>query len=169
MYHRFPFAWQVVLLSAVLAPSPGCHRRFREPVSVINVTETSTANQLAVGFYAVEANSWRWTARRFEVLLKPPPKAESTGASLQLKLFISEAQMKALGPMTLSADAGGYMLAPETFSQAGAYTYSRDMSPASMATDIVPVKFSFDKALCPSASEARELAAVVTSVGFVSK
>ncbi len=68
--------------------------------------------------------------------------------------------------MTLSADAGGYKLPPETYAEAGNFTYSRHLDPAAVETNILPVKFSFDIATKPSASEARELGAVITSAGL---
>lgn len=169
MFHRIESVRPIVLISAVLALCLGCHRKFKEPASILKMSDTSTANQLGPGFYGVESDSWRWTSRTFSVMLKPPQGTERAGATLVLKLFISGKEIEELGPMTLNANANGRRLEPETFSKAGPYTYSRDLSADVIATDIVPVKFSFDKALCPSETEARELAAVVTLVGLQAK
>jgi hypothetical protein len=152
------------LLTVISVISPGCHRSFKDPVSQLNMADALIADQLDTGFYPAESNAWRWTMRKFSVLLKPPSGSERAGARLRLHLYISASQIQRLGPMTLSADAGGYSLAPETFSLAGPYIYTRDVPPAALDTNIVPVKFSFDKAAAPSETDARELAAVVSSV-----
>ena len=147
----------------VLLLSVGCHN-VKEPVSKLNVADTATANQLISGFWWVESDSWRWTARKFSVALKPPEGAEAGGATLLLHLFIPDSQIESLGPMTLSATAESRPLRPETFSKGGTYTFTRELSKDLMSTSILPVKFSFDKALPADKSDGRELAAIVTGI-----
>ena len=164
-YRNQPYSLVTIsTMTALSALSPACHRTFKEPVSQIRMTDPATSSQLNNGFYPVESNAWRWTARKFSVTLKPPPGSEERGAKLRLQIFISASQLQKLGPMTLCTDAGGYPLDPQTFSVPGPYTYSRDVPASALDTNILPVKFSFDKATPPSDTDARELAAVVTSV-----
>jgi hypothetical protein len=118
------------------------------------------------GFYAPEANAWCWTARVFSVMLGPPPRAEERGARLQLHLHIPKAQLDKLGPMTLRVNAGGYPMIPRTFSEPGNYLYSEEVPRDALATNILPFKFTFDKASSAGPEEARELGVVVTSIGL---
>lgn len=147
-----------VLLSAL-----GCHN-VKEPVSKLDLADPATSYQLLTGFWWVESNSWRWTAREFSVALQPPVSAEMRGATLNLHLYIPDSQIESLGPMTLDATAEGEELQPETFAKGGTYIYTREIPKDLMATSILPVKFSFDKALPPYKSDGRELAAIVTGI-----
>lgn len=147
----------------VLLGSCGCHT-VKEPASKIDISDTATSNQLLSGFWWLESGSWRWTARRFSAALKPPDDSEARGATLYLHLFVSESQIELLGPMTLEATVDGHQLQPETFSKSGTYTYARALPKELLATSILPVTFSFDKALTPKNADGRELAAVVTGI-----
>jgi hypothetical protein len=148
---------------AVILMSLSCHQ-IKEPVSKVNVADVATSNQLLSGFWQIESNSWRWTARDFAVALQPPDSAEASGATLYLHLFIPDSQIELLGPMTLSASTDNYSLSPETFSKGGTYIFSRQIPKEVMATSLLPVRFSFDKALAPAKADGRELAAIVTGI-----
>jgi len=128
------------------------------------MADSRTADQLLFGFYQVEDGKWRWTAREFSAALKPPEGAEQRGATLELQVFIPDSQIESLGPMTLSAVTDGYELDPETFSKGGTYVYSRTIPGAALATSLLPVKFSFDKAREPYSGDGRQLAAVVSQI-----
>ena len=150
---------------AALAVVDGCHRVFPQLASTVNVADQSTANQLLSGYYGPEEKAWCWTERTFSVMLSPPAGAEERGARIQLRMHISPSQIETLGPMTLRVSAGGYPLTPQTFFKPGNYIYSADVPRDALATNILPFKFTFDKATRPGPEEARELAVVVTSVG----
>ena len=156
-----------LIAAATLASA--CHRAFEEPVSVISMANPEQADQLVAGFYSIEANEWRWTARRFSVNLRPPPGSEQQGATLQLHFHLPQAHLDKLGPITLSADLGGYPLEPETYSVGGSFVYSRDVPSAELYTNVLPVNFCLDKAIAGSAQDPRELGVVVTSVGLHSE
>ena len=69
--------------------------------------------------------------------------------------------------MTLTAVAGNASLAPETFTQFGSFTYNAEIPPAAFQRDrIVPVVFTFDKALSPGETDGRELSVIVTEVSL---
>ena len=121
------------------------------------------------GFHGLESNSWRWTARRFVIALQPPPGAERSGGLLSLRLTIPDAQIQTLGPMTLTAAADGVALKPETFSRAGSYTYVTDVPRDALRTNLLPIVFTFDKAVPATAADGRELAAVVLGAALQSK
>ena len=138
----------LMIAGPVLLSALGCHN-VKEPVSKLDLADPATSYQLLTGFWWVESNSWRWTAREFSVALQPPVSAEMEGATLNLHLYIPDSQIESLGPMTLDATGGGRGLQPETFPKGGTYIYTREIPKDLMATSILPVKFSFDKALPP--------------------
>jgi hypothetical protein len=156
--------WKIsVLPVVVIFTSLGCHR-VKEPLSSFQLSDVSASNQLLSGFWWLESNSWRWTAREFSAALLPPDNAEGRGATLHLHLFIPDSQIQLLGPMTLTARIDGSTLPSETFSQGGSYTFTREIPKELLVTSILPVKFSFDKACPPEKSDGRELAAIVSGI-----
>jgi hypothetical protein len=152
----------IIPVAAILM-SLSCHQ-IKEPGSRVNIADVADSNQLLSGFWQIESNSWRWTARAFAVSMRPPDGAETSGATLYLHLFIPDSQIELLGPMTLSASTDNYSLASETFSKGGTYIFARQIPKELMATSLLPVRFSFDKALSPAKADGRELAAIVTGI-----
>jgi hypothetical protein len=158
------------IVALVLTFSPGCNRARRKSLSSsISTADPSAATQLTSGFYGVESNSWRWTAREFSVMLQPPAGSDRAGARLQVRLFIPDNQIAKLGSMTLSADIDGHDLPSQTFSKGGAYVYAPEVPPEALRSNVVPVNFSFDRAAPPAGGDVRELGAVVSAVGLVSR
>jgi hypothetical protein len=133
------------------------------------MSDTAISKQLIAGFYDVEANAWRWTARKFVVSFPQPVNADQKGAKLELQLYIPDSQIAKLGPVTLSADVDEHPLPSQTFSAGGQYTFARDVPPDALRSNLVPVIFTFDKAVPPSAGDGRELGAVVTMAALTSK
>lgn len=129
-----------------------------ELLSVIEMSNPMGAPQLTHGFHAVE-NGWRWTESKFGVTLGSPGGA----AKLELKLSIPAAVIARTGPLTLSASVNGQALPPETFAQPGDHVYTREVS---AGPGPAVVEFSTDKALPPSGDDVRELAVIVTRVGW---
>jgi hypothetical protein len=153
----------LIIAGSVFLPTIGCHN-VREPVSKLVIADTSTSNQLLSGFWWLESGSWRWTARQFSVALQPPAHAEQRGATLNLHLYIPDSEIESLGSMTLTAEVDDTELKPQTYSKGGIYTYTREVPRDALATSVLPVRFSFDRAVPPYKSDGRELAAVVTEV-----
>jgi hypothetical protein len=176
--NQLPIAAAILVLSLAIAPM-GCRRHRRVTVqtveeapmlaSVVATADPHAVKQLAGGFYGVEQNSWRWTAGRFSVLLRPPRTAARNGAVLQLKFAIPDVALSKLKGVSLSAYVNGTALSPETYSQAGQFIYSRDVPANLLAGDVVRVEFSLDKTLPPSATDRRELGVVASTVGFQPK
>lgn len=130
--------------------------------------QAAAAHQLIAGFYESGPNDWRWTSRQFAVVLLPPKGADKSGATLRVKLYIPEPEIKTLGPMTLSADVGEYSLASQTFSKPGSWEYERDVPSALIPADrlLLPIIFHFDRALAPWQADGRELGAVVSEISL---
>lgn len=137
--------------------------------SVVATADPNAAPQLVSGFYGVEQNAWRWTAGRFSVVLRPPRTASTRGTTLQVKFAIPDVSMPKMKGVSLSAYVNGTALAPESYTQAGQFTYIRDV-PASLLTgEVSRVDFSLDKTVPPSSADRRELGVVVSMVGFLPK
>jgi hypothetical protein len=143
-----------------------CRTKLPPLASDLKLSDKYSERQLTDGFYSLEANAWRWTAHRFAVVLAVPPGSQTTGATLNLQLYIPDSQIEGLGPMTLSADVDDTSLAPETFPKAGSYTYTRVIPPELLNKPLLPIVFTFDKALQPRNSDPRELGAVVSEVSL---
>jgi hypothetical protein len=116
------------------------------------------------GFYPPEPGGWRWTKRQFEVTFA------STGpARLILQVYVPDVSIQKLGQVTLTAHLGVHDLGPQTFRQAGQFTYEREIAAGWMKPGGNRFEFALDKELPPSASDGRELGIVVASVGLEAK
>jgi hypothetical protein len=167
----------VMVAMAALAPL-GCKRHRRtvltteeapELATIVATADPHLARQLVSGFYGVEQNAWRWTTGRFSVVLRPPRSAAAKGATLQLKFAIPDVAMAKYKAVSLSGYVNGTPLAPESYTQAGQFTYSRDVPANLLSGDIARVDFSVDKTLPPTQADKRELGVVVSLVGFQPK
>jgi hypothetical protein len=137
------------------------------PSSVL-VGDATRANQLLKGFYELQANSWRWAAPNFSVVLGTPPSALKRGATLVLDFSVPDASIQALKSITLAARIGDLTLPPETITMEGTHQYRREVPPSAFSNDIVSVDFTVDKFLKPP-GDGRDLAVVVTAVALESK
>jgi len=134
--------------------------------TIVHVADPRAATQLLSGFYGVEQNSWRWTAGKFSVVLRPPRTAVAKGATLQLKFSVPEVVIVKLKAMSLSASVNGTPLSPESYTQPGEFTYTRDVPANLLVGESAKVDFSLDKTMPPSGGDQRELGVVVTTVGL---
>ena len=162
----------VLLVTLAFAPL-GCKRQpaGESPgiASTIHMGDPKTATQLISGFYGIEQNAWRWTARRFTLVLRPPLGAAQKGATLQLRLTVPSVIVEKLKTIALSATIDGASFPPEAYTQAGDYTYTRDVAPALLAGQSVRVDFQLDKSMPPAGADLRDLGLVVLSAGLESK
>jgi hypothetical protein len=168
-----------VALMTIIAIAPACRTRKKAKARVVeedgqlasqvSVADPRAAVQLVRGFHALENDSWRWTMKSFTVTLRPPAGSAAAGAQLELKLVIPEAIVKQLGPIVVGARVNNADLAPETYSKAGDYTYTRDVPSSALHGDAVTFDFSADKGIPPSDKDSRELAIIVSSIGLTAK
>jgi hypothetical protein len=167
----FTRRWSLLVAGAAFVVALGCHSATKEKgmASMINMADPSTANQLLSGFHAVEQNAWRWTTRKFAVMLKTPAGSEQNGATLRLRLFIPDNQIKNLGPITMSADVDGHQLDPQTFEKGGDFAYSRPVPADALKASAVRVTFNLDKFQAPNGVDGRELGVVASVVGLQSR
>jgi hypothetical protein len=160
------FTRRAALLTVAVALTVGCRHKDKGLSSMINMADPSTAAQLTSGFHAVESGAWRWTMKKFSVVLKPPTNSDQAGATLRFRMFISDDQIKHLGPMTVSSEVGGQQLEPQTFSKGGDVTYSRRVPAEVLKGASVKVNFSLDKARDGDAVDGRQLGVVALLIGL---
>jgi hypothetical protein len=164
-----------VLLAFVAFAPVGCRRKKKGKLkedglaSVINVADPADSPQLVRGFSNVEADAWRWSTSKFSVVLRPPAGSAQNGAKLELNFTLNDTLVSKLGPVTVSAKVNGTPVDPETFSQAGDFTYSHEVPASALGSDVATVEFSTDKALAPTEIDKRELALIVKKIGLVAK
>jgi hypothetical protein len=167
------------LALALLLAVAGCKRKETVNVSddegprmasVVHTGDPQSDTQLVQGFYAIEQNSWRWTAQRFSVVLRPPPGAAERGATLNMQLSVPDAVMSRLKTISVSGNIGATQLSPETYTEQGPYTYSRDVPDNLLNAEALRIDFKLDKSLPPgTGGDQRELGVIVSSVGLEAK
>jgi hypothetical protein len=139
------------------------------PAMIVKAADQGTASQLLKGFYEIEHDAWRWTAGKFSVRLRTPRRASTKGTTLRLNFSLPEAVIAKLQSVSLDATVNGTALGHETYKQAGAFTYSRDVPAPVLTQELAQVDFSLDKVLPATPGDKRELGIIVTSVGFEPK
>lgn len=169
------------LLLAALALAPmGCKQAKKVQVqqtveeaprmaSLVRMGDPKVEAQLVNGFYGIEGNAWRWSARQFTVVLRPPFGASQRGGRLVLNLTVPPVVIEKLKNVSLTASIDGSPLPPESYTQAGPYTYKRDVPGNLLTADSVKVEFQLDKSLPPTGTDQRELGVVVNSVALEAK
>ena len=137
--------------------------------TMVSMSDPKASAQLVSGWYPTEANAWRWTAGHMVVMLRPPLGAEQSGAVLKMKFSMPDTVLKRVKTTSLSATVNGVPLSPETYTQPGEFTYTRDVPASALAGDSAKVEFAFTKYLPAGSVETRELAVIASSVGFEHK
>jgi hypothetical protein len=173
----------VAALATGVLWSGGCSNDKRVPVketveeapsapkllTAIAMGEPKGEKQLLAGFYGIEANAWRWTAKDFSVTLRPPAGSAANGATLDFAFSLPQGAIDKLSSVTLTATVGGTALPPQTYSKEGQAEYKRDLAPNLLAGDSVRVDFHLDKAMPPSNGDMRQLGVVARSVALEGK
>ena len=135
--------------------------------STVSLADPKVTSQLLWGFHELSDNSWRWTTRKFTVALQRPIGSEQSGAQVHLRFFVPDNEIKALGPIQLTAQVAAYRLRSMKIRQGGSHEYIADVPKGALFADILSVDFSLNKAMPPSEKDARELGVVVTAIQMV--
>ena len=138
-------------------------------LATVNMGDPKGEKQLLTGFYGIEANAWRWTAKDFSVALRPPTGSAAQGATLDFALSIPQSAIDKLHSVTLSATINGTALPPETYSHEGQAEYKRELAPNLLTGDSVHVDFHLDKAMPPANGDMGQLGVVARSVALEAK
>jgi len=163
-----------LILVPLLLVGAACKRRHSSnqtqvPASSIYAGDPNVAAHFAKGFYGVEQNAWRWTGKQFAVDLSPPLHSDQKGAQLVMKLAVPDAVIQKLTSVQLSAAIQGHNLEPQSYTKPGQYTYTRDVPPDKLQSDVVRIDFAVDHTLPPTETDVRELGIIVSEVGLVAK
>ncbi len=173
-----PCACACAALTLVLLPV-GCSRKPKaQPqvhvieedksalATVVHVADPRTSSQLLSGFYDVEQGSWRWTGKKFSVVLAIPENVAQKQISLVFKMAVPEPVIQKLKSVTLTASVNGVALAPEIYRRPGEYVFTREVSAKALGGASAQIDFVLDKALPAGPNDSRELGLVATSIGF---
>lgn len=139
------------------------------PRASIRMLDPGVDAQLLGGFHPADHAEWRWTAGKFSVALGAPPDAARKGARLTLAFTLPESVVSRRKAVTLAAAVESNPLAPETYSEAGDYTYSRDVPAAAFGPGPVRADFALDKFLAAGEVDGRELGLIVRAVELAPK
>jgi hypothetical protein len=182
LWNRRAVRLALATLALILVFAPlGCKRKPKVRVqateeeaprmaSTVSMGDPRSALQLTSGFYTIEQGSWRWTARQFAIVLRPPFGAAEKGAVLKMELAVPDPVIAQLRTVSVTASVNGHLLPPETYTRPGPYTYTRDVDASLMTGESVKVEFLLDKAIPPvTGGDQRELGIVARSIGLEPK
>lgn len=172
---------RLIVLAAALAlgAAPGCRRTppvieviedgNAPPRAAIRMTEPGGESQLLGGFHPPDYPGWCWTKGKFSAMLGAPPGAAEKGARLTLVFALTDSVFSRRKTVTISALVESSLLAPETYSQPGPYTYTRDVPAAAFGSGPVKADFALDNYLAAGEIEGRELGLIFKSVELSAK
>jgi FkbM family methyltransferase len=129
--------------------------------SMVKMSDPATAPQLLKGFGALESGTWRWTAKKFDIALRPPDGAASTGATLVGKFVFPGVSLRELKQVRLSAKIDGVELPSATFQSEGEQEYRVEIPAQLLQSNPVEIDFALDKSL------KEDLGLIALSIGFV--
>jgi SAM-dependent methyltransferase len=115
------------------------------------LTRAAAGYRLLDGWYHIENERWRWTARKFSFEVD----ATSANPTLQFAFYLPEPVAAQHPSVTLRARAAGQALPTVSYTSPGFHSYTarvRDITPGP-----VPVEFELDQFLTPNATDPREL------------
>ena len=136
-----------------------------ELLSNVNVADPQAEPQLLRGFHGLEQRAWRWTERKFGVMLQPPPPGPPV--VLNLTFTLPGVVTEAVGPVTITARVNGQEIGSQTFADPGENKQFEAKAPEGLLTDKpAEVEFELDKAMKPGGQDPRELGIIVFSVAF---
>ncbi len=139
------------------------------PAAGIQMADPSAAPQLVSGWWDVEDHAWRWTTRKFAVVLRAPIGSARRGATLRFRFTLPGVVFSHTKEIKLSASMQGKPLAPETYLQPGAALYERDIPPSLVSTPSVRIDFELDHSFTPGNGDSRDLGIIARSIGLESK
>ena len=125
------------------------------------LVQPAAAFSLGRGWYDLEYESWRWTARRFSAVLNVT--ARLAPATLLFRFHLPKEVLEQHPALALSAALNGTPLAPSVFSTAGEHEYSAAVP--SLEAGQVKVEFEVDGAIRPGGGDERELGVLVSFAG----
>jgi hypothetical protein len=131
----------------------------------IKMGDVRSKPQLVSGWYPIEDGAWRWMAKQAEVVLRTPPES---GGSFEMAFFLPPGLFQGGGsPVTVSIRVNDKPLIKRSYFASGTYRLTAVVPAGLTAIAASTVSIGLNRALPPSASDLRELGAIVTELGFV--
>ena len=140
-----------------------------QPSAEVQVADPLTSSQLLSGWYKVEGKSWRWTARKFAMILRPPIGSVVKGATLTLNFAVPAVVISRLHSVTLWASIQNTKLSPETYEQGGRAVYTRDVPASLLSGGTVHIEFEMNRAMVPGNGDNRELGIIADRISLETK
>jgi len=168
----------ILILSALSAA--GCKRRHRpnpnatieeesELSSTVSVADPRDSAQLLGGFYNLEQNAWRWTAKQFSVSLATPMGAAQRGARLEVQFTVPHIVAADLAGVSIAATIGGTKLPPFRATKTGEQVASFDVPAGALQAEAVIAEFDLDKTVPVRDGETRVLGVIVSRFALVGR
>ena len=139
------------------------------PAAGIQVADPRAVPQLVSGWWDVEDHAWRWTARKFAVVLRAPIGASRRGATLRFSFTLPDVVFSHFKSVTLTSSVEGKPLAPETYRRPGAALYTREIPAHLLSAPAVRIDFGLDNAFSPGNGDPRVLGVVAHRLGLESQ
>jgi hypothetical protein len=134
-------------------------------LSNVNVADPQAEPQLLRGFHGLEQQAWRWTERKFSVMLQPPPPGQPV--VLNLNFTLPGVVADTVGPIAITARVNGQDIGTHSFAKPGENQQFEVPVPDGLLTaQPAEVEFELDKAMPPGERDPRELGIVVFSIAF---
>ncbi len=135
----------------------------KEPGLLLRMTQADAERYLVSGVYGLEAESWRWTAKRAVVRLPMGPVA---GLKLVMKFAVPEPVVARNGPVRLSVQVNDHPVEELRYSRDGHYDFEKPV-PAERLKAYADnfVSIEIDKPL-PKDVAGRELGFILVYVGL---
>jgi hypothetical protein len=148
------------------AKEPSPPPKPERPALATSIEFSKESAQIDRGFHEIEYGAWRWTSGNFAFRLGLPPRAPF-GSVLTIELTVPEIVIQRSKDANLTCAVNGAPLAPQTWTQAGSYTFRRDV-PATAAA-VATVECVVAKAIPPGTPDKRELGIILKSVKLEAK
>jgi len=111
--------------------------------------------QLLAGWHELENGTFRWTERRFSILLKRPPL-------LRLSRFRFDFRLTIPDRVTLASRVNGIPVHEATFAGEGEHAYTIELPPEALRASPIRIDFEADRCVPAAAFDERELALLVS-------
>jgi hypothetical protein len=136
---------------------------------LLQMGDSSAANRLPNGFYAVENNAWRWTAGNFSAVLDVPKGADRKGAIVYFNFAVPDELIAAVKDVTLTASVGGSRIGSTKYTAGGPYIFKAEISSLALSGTSVTVRFDLDKHAPPGPVEKRPLGVIANSLRLTAR
>jgi len=156
--------WGELVLDSNQAP-PDIPGAKPELLSYLNLGDIRSRPQLVSGWYVIEDGAWRWMAPEAEATLRPLP---APAVQFDLQLFFPPDFMRRAGsPVTVSVMLNGQPFTKAVYYEPGGHRLTRVVPRELLARPTTSVSIRVNPAMPPTATDKRELGAVVQGLGFV--